>query len=126
MCNQSMTTSAEFPETWAITHLVRVLRAHLPDLAHRHHIRALGVFGSSVRNAQQPTSDLDVLVEFEQLPGLLAYAGLQHELSNLLGVAVDLVHRPDLKPGIGECILDEVVMLLLAALSPAASEGAGA
>lgn len=111
MTGRTIMTADQLPETWEIARLVRVLREHLPDLAQRYHIRSLGVFGSYVCNEQALASDLDVLVEFEKLPGLLTYVGLQQELSNQLGVPVDLVHRPDLKPHIAARILEEVIML---------------
>ncbi|WP_238613497.1 nucleotidyltransferase family protein [Candidatus Oscillochloris fontis] len=88
-----------------------LLQHHLPAIKHRYHIKSLGLFGSYVRNEQTATSDLDVLVEFDQIPGLLAYVELQQTLSDLLHLPVDLVHRPDLKPLIGERILREVVPL---------------
>lgn len=106
-----MTTVEELPETWAIARLVRLLRAFLPDLAQRYQITALGVFGSYVRNEQGPESDLDVLVTFGEVPSLLTYVGIQQELSDRLGVPVDLVHRPELRPAIGQAVLDEVVWL---------------
>jgi predicted nucleotidyltransferase len=36
---------------------------------------------------------------------------IQEKLTEMTGVPVDLVHRPDLKPHIGEDILGEVVVL---------------
>ncbi len=88
-----------------------LLQRHLPVIKERYHIKSLGLFGSYVRNEQTATSDLDVLVEFDEIPGLLAYVELQQTLSDLLHLPVDLVHRPDLKPLIGERILREVVPL---------------
>lgn len=94
-----------------LAQVMTLLRRHLPDLTQRYHIRSLGVFGSYVRNQQTAQSDLDVLVEFEHMPGLFGYVELQEALAELLGLPVDLVHRPDLKPGIGERILAEVVLV---------------
>jgi uncharacterized protein len=99
------------PETWPVAGHIATLRRHLPDLARHYHIKSLGVFGSYIRNEQTTESDLDVLVEFDQLPGLLTYVEIQEMLSHLTGVSVDLVHRPDLKPHIGEGILKEVVVV---------------
>lgn len=94
-----------------VSHLIEMLQRHLPELKQRYHIKSLGLFGSYIRNEQTAQSDLDVLVEFDELPGLLAYVELQQTLSDLLQLPVDLVHRPDLKPHIGEHILAEVVDL---------------
>ena len=57
----------------------------------RHHATRLAVFGSALRGALQPDSDLDILVEFEpgHTPGL-AFFAMQDELSQILGRRVDL------------------------------------
>ncbi|MBP1466857.1 nucleotidyltransferase family protein [Candidatus Chloroploca sp. M-50] len=88
---------------------ITILRQHLPELKQRYQIKSLGLFGSYVRNEQTAQSDVDILVEFEELPGLLTYVALQQTLSDLLHVSVDLVHRPDLRPHLRERILAEVV-----------------
>jgi uncharacterized protein len=66
-----------------------LLREHLPDLRQRYGVQTLSLFGSYVRGEQRPQSDLDVLVEFAETPGLFAYVELQDTLSELLGIRVD-------------------------------------
>lgn len=88
---------------------VRILRRHLPMLRSRYRVRSLGVFGSFVRGEQRRGSDLDVLVDFNRPLGLFKFIELEHEISRLLGVKVDLVMKDALKPTIGKRILDEVV-----------------
>lgn len=53
----------------------------------KHHIRKLSIFGSYLREDFGPDSDIDFLVEFEpeHIPGLLRFAGMERELSELLG-----------------------------------------
>ena len=87
------------------------LRELMPKLRSEHAVESLGVFGSYVRNEHSAESDLDLLVTFRNIPGLFAYIGLEDWLSDELGVKVDLVHRPNLKPNIGQRILQEVEML---------------
>jgi predicted nucleotidyltransferase len=57
-----------------------------------HHIRRLALFGSVLRDDFRPESDVDVLVEFEpgHPVGLIRLAGIERELSVLLGRKVDL------------------------------------
>jgi predicted nucleotidyltransferase len=57
----------------------------------KHHIRKLAFFGSVIRDDFQPTSDIDVLVEFDSqhIPGL-AFFGMETELSKIFGYPVDL------------------------------------
>lgn len=72
-------------------------RIHLPEakvaaFCRRHHIRRLSLFGSVLRDDFRPDSNVDVLVEFESghVPGFFGLAGMEIELSNLLGRKVDL------------------------------------
>ena len=57
-----------------------------------HHIRRLALFGSVLRDDWGPGSDVDILVEFEptQRVGMLALAGLEMALGELIGQTVDL------------------------------------
>lgn len=85
------------------------LRELLPDLRARYHVARLWLFGSYVRAEQTPASDLDLLVEYAETPGLLGLVGLEQELSDRLGVKVDLVMRSALKPRVAPYVLREVV-----------------
>ena len=67
----------------------------------RNHIRKLSLFGSVLRKDFSPGSDVDVLVEFDPnyIPGLIRLAGMERELSDLLGGRrVDLRTPEDLSP----------------------------
>jgi predicted nucleotidyltransferase len=59
----------------------------LDDFCARHHIRRISLFGSILRGEQRPDSDIDLPVEFEpgRTPGYIAPAGMEAELSDLLG-----------------------------------------
>ncbi len=87
------------------------LRRLKPELERRYPVRRIGVFGSYAKGRQSEDSDLDILVDLGDGIGLMGFAGLQQELSDALGVKVDLVDRDALKPRIGKRILSEVVML---------------
>ena len=66
---------------------VKLPKQKIADFCRRYHIRKLAVFGSALREDFRPDSDLDVLVEFEpeHTPGLIRLAGMEIELSALLG-----------------------------------------
>jgi predicted nucleotidyltransferase len=95
-----------------LTRTLNELKAWLPELRQRYGVVSLGVFGSYVRGEQRRGSDLDILVEFDDRPlTLLQFIALENELSDRLGLKVDLVEKGWLKPGIGRPILQEVVAL---------------
>jgi predicted nucleotidyltransferase len=84
--------SEEYPGVGERTMTKKRIKIKLPkqkieEFCRRHHIRRLAVFGSALREDFRPGSDLDVLVEFdpEHIPGLIALAGMEIELSRLLG-----------------------------------------
>lgn len=91
--------------------LIEQLRALQPELRSRYPIRSMGVFGSYARGDQRDDSDLDLLVEIGEGMTLPDYVGLQSELSDALGVKVDLADRSTLRRRIGRQILAEVRML---------------
>ena len=80
-------------------------------LKQKYQISEIGIFGSYVRNEQTLDSDIDILVEFAEIPSLLKFINLKNYLTNYLEIKVDLVHKSGLKPKIGERILTEVIYL---------------
>ena len=76
-------------------------------LREQHHVRTLEVFGSFVRGEEKRDSDLDLLVTFDETPTLFSFVALENQLSDILGVKVDLVMKDSLKPFIGKFILKE-------------------
>jgi predicted nucleotidyltransferase len=71
---------------------IAVPQESVGDFCRRHHIRRLALFGSVLRDDFGPSSDVDVLVEFEPgtKVGLIRLAGMELELSEILGHKVDL------------------------------------
>jgi uncharacterized protein len=73
-------------------------RRGIADFCRRHFIRRLALFGSVLREDFRPQSDVDVLVEFEagRTVGLIRLAGIERELSGILGRQTDLRTPADL------------------------------
>jgi len=69
-----------------------------PWLASQGVIR-LRVFGSTARDEAGPDSDLDLLVDFDPIPGL-AFFAIERELSRRLGVKVEMVMEGGMAPDI--------------------------
>ena len=53
-------------------------------------VKSLAVFGSVARGEATPSSDIDVLVEFDRPVGLFEFIRLKHFLEKLTGGSVDL------------------------------------
>jgi len=93
--------------------IIEIIRKQKKILEDNYKVKAIGIFGSYVRGEQTTTSDVDILVEFEEEAkiGLLKYVNMENYLSDLLGVKVDLVTKSALKPRLGKQILKEVSYL---------------
>lgn len=83
------------------------LAAHADEL-HGMGVRWLGVFGSVARDEAGPDSDVDVLVDLDEIT-FDRFMDLKLRLEDVLGRRVDLVLRESLRPRIRDRILGEVV-----------------
>lgn len=81
------------------------LQADLDELG----IVRIGLFGSFARGKPRADSDIDLLVEFINTPGLFQMAELHLQLEKGLGRRVDIATREMLSPQLKEQVLDEVV-----------------
>jgi len=91
--------------------LIQSHREALLDLAARHGVTDLRVFGSMARGDSGANSDVDLLVR--PLPGtsLLDLGGLLMDAQDLLGRRVDVVSERALAGALRERILGEAVPL---------------
>lgn len=89
----------------------QVIAKHKERLVDRYNIKEIGIFGSYVRGEQKKGSDLDILVDYEVVPGLLSFINLENYLTELLKTRVDLVDKEGLRPELRDAILREVVLL---------------
>ncbi|HTW91298.1 MAG TPA: nucleotidyltransferase family protein [bacterium] len=92
------------------TEIEQALREALPLLTSRYHVKRLGLFGSYVRGEQTDESDVDILVEFSAPIGW-EIVDIKEHLERVLGMRVDLVTVPALKPQYRERVLSEVLVL---------------
>ncbi len=70
-----------------------LLKAHKEDLYRKYKVIEIGVFGSFVRDEHKKRSDIDILVDFEEVPDLLKFINLERYLSRLLKKKFDLVSK---------------------------------
>lgn len=87
--------------------------ADVADFCRRHGIARLSLFGSVLREDFSASSDVDVLVEFlpGNSPGFIAFAGMQMELSRILGRTVDLKTPAELSGYFRDEVLREARLL---------------
>ncbi len=95
------------------TNAVRsTLEHHQNALRNDYGVASLAIFGSTARGEAGATSDIDMLVEFNQPVGYLGLVGLQEYLAAILGRDVDLGTLHGLKPRVREQVEQEMERVL--------------
>ncbi len=84
-----------------------ILSKKKASLKKRYLLSEISIFGSYARGEQKKGSDLDILVEFDEIPDLFQYIKLENELEDLLGVKVDLVRKKSIREELKASILKE-------------------
>lgn len=88
-----------------------ILSRHKEKLRERFKVKEIGIFGSYVRGGEEKESDLDILVEFEEVPGLFKFIELEDYLSDILEIKVDLVRKKALREELRDNILKETIYI---------------
>lgn len=94
-----------------LTHIENILKQQESELKKQYKLKRIGIFGSYCRKEQNKKSDLDILAEFKEAPGLLKYMEIEGYLSKITGLKVDLVMKNALKPLLRKYILKEVMYI---------------
>lgn len=90
--------------------IMEILKKYSDSLKESFGVKEFGVFGSYVREEQEGSSDLDILVDFrEGYKTFDNYMDLKFYLEELLDLRVDLVSKTALKPRLRPYVLKEVV-----------------
>jgi len=91
---------------------VKLDYSQIAAFCQKYHIRKLSLFGSVLTDRFGVDSDVDFLVEFdpEHIPGLIALAGMEIELSELIGRKADLRTAGDLSRHFRDDIIRSAVV----------------
>jgi len=87
---------------------IEMPKKKLKEFCRKHYIRKLSLFGSALRDDFNRESDLDILVEFDpdHIPGFIKLAGMEIELTEILGRKVDMRTAQDLSRYFREEVLN--------------------
>ena len=91
------------------TQILSKLRVLKPEVLTRYRVNSLALFGSAARGTHTSTSDIDVLVDFDESATLFELVGLGQYLEEQLECKVDVVPRRALRPESRENVLREAV-----------------
>lgn len=77
-------------------------------------VKRIGLFGSYSRDEQKDSSDIDVIVEFNDVDGSFDnYMNLKISLEDLFQKPIDLVILNDIKPALKSNILSTITFVTL-------------
>ena len=93
------------PRTMSVQ--IDIPKKTVAEFCRRNRITRLSLFGSAIRDDFGPDSDIDVLVEFERdaRVGFITLAGLEIELSEILGRNAELHTVKGLHPSFRDEVL---------------------
>lgn len=73
--------------------------------------KRIAVFGSYIRGEERPESDIDIIVEFSGRKSLLELVRIERELSEALGIKVDLLTEKSISPYLVDTIKKEMEVI---------------
>lgn len=73
--------------------------------------RKIAVFGSYTRGEEKPKSDIDIIVDFSERKSLLELVRIERELSEVLGIKVDLLTEKSISPYLIDAIKKEMEVI---------------
>ncbi|HEC99587.1 MAG TPA: hypothetical protein ENN18_04305 [Proteobacteria bacterium] len=71
----------------------------------------IAVFGSYARGEEKPESDIDIIVEFSERKSLFDLVGIEQEVSDSLGIKVDLLTEKSISPYLIDRVKKEMVVI---------------
>jgi len=89
--------------------ILNTLKRLKEDLNTNFRVKTIGLFGSYVKIEQKNTSDIDLLVEFEEDADLFHLVGLSRYLEEVFKSKVDVISKPAIKEELKQRILEEVI-----------------
>ena len=81
------------------------------DIARRYGAHDLRLFGSVARGDATEASDVDFIVRFEPGRSLFDHGGLVMDLTDLLGVKVDVIDEGGMQPRFRQAVMPEAISL---------------
>ncbi len=81
------------------------------EITSRYRPEMVGIYGSYARGEEHSGSDLDILIEFSEDVSLLDIIGLEQELSEALGLKVEVVTKKSINPKMEPYISRDLIRL---------------
>ena len=103
-----ITAHRKVGEMIKLMQIKRAIKSNKKLLRQEYGVKEIGIFGSFARGEQKRKSDIDVLVDFDNVPDLIKFIELERKLQRLLGKKVDLVRKQAIRDELKDIILREL------------------
>lgn len=91
--------------------IILKLKAQKKYLHDTYSVTRLGLFGSFSRGEETSDSDVDILIEFRDVPGMKEFFSTEEYLEGILNRKIDLVRENAIRPELKERIMSELILI---------------
>jgi len=92
-----------------LNEIKKILLEHRKELKEKYKVKTIGIFGSYAREEQKETSDIDMLVEFEEgYKNFNNFMELYYYLKDIFKTDIDLLTKESISKHLKNEILSEV------------------
>jgi hypothetical protein len=97
--------------TKTLKEIIEAIKKRKKVLQEKYKVKEIGIFGSYVRGEQTEKSDVDILVDFYELPDVFNLLKLERSLRGTLKCRVDVVRKQAIRKELRDQILSEAIRI---------------
>ena len=97
--------------TKTLEEIIKAIKKRKKVLQEKYKVKEIGIFGSYVRGEQTEKSDVDILVDFYELPDVFNLLKLERSLRGTLKCRVDVVRKQAIRKELRDKILSEAIRI---------------
>jgi len=97
--------------TKTLEEIIEAIKKRKKVLQEKYNVKEIGIFGSYVRGEQTEKSDVDILVDFYELPDVFDLLKLERSLRGILKCRVDVVRKQAIRKELKDQILSEAIRI---------------
>lgn len=97
--------------TMTLKEIIEAIKKRKKVLQEKYKVKEIGIFGSYIRGEQTEKSDVDILVDFYELPDIFNLLKLERSLRGTLKCRVDVVRKQAIRKELRDQILSEAIRI---------------
>ncbi len=97
--------------TKTLEEIIEAIKKRKTVLEEKYKVKEIGIFGSYVRGEQTEKSDVDIFVDFYELPDVFNLLKLERSLRGTLKCKVDVVRKQAIRKELRDRILSEAIKI---------------